>query len=340
MLKIKKGKEMHTDLELKQKQSLPLWAKVRMTQKRIKEWIDINEGENVYVSFSGGKDSTVLLDIVRKMGYDDIPAVFVNTGLEYPSVKKFAQSKENVITIKPTKTFKQVLIEYGYPVISKEVSLYVSQLQRPQTEKNRKTRNLRLYGIRSDGKKVSTGKLPEKWKFLINAPFKISNHCCDVIKKQPFYALKGKPITATMAEESRIRKIVWLRNGCNAFNTKNPISQPMSFWTENDVLEYIYQNRLEIAKPYGDVIKEETKCDKCEYKTTKAERTGCVFCMFGIMKDKDRFERLRQEEPKLYEYVMNGGQYVDGKWQPNKEGLGYWHVIEWLNENGNLGIRI
>lgn len=334
----------HTDWELKQKQALPLPIKIKMTERRIREWLDENEGEYVYLSFSGGKDSTVLYDIIQNMGIN-IPAVFVNTGLEYPSIKEFAESKENVKTIKPKKSFKQVLCEYGYPIISKEVSLYVHQLQMPPTKDNEKTRNLRLYGIRSDGVKVNIGKLPERWKFLIDAPFKISNQCCDIMKKQPFHAEKGKPITATMADESRARKIVWLRHGCNAFNTKNPISQPMAFWTEQDVLKYIYENGIDIAKPYGEVVKDkdqiEMDCCKCEkYKTTKANRTGCVFCMFGIMKDKKRFCRLKDEEPKLYDYVIRGGQFVDGIWQPSKEGLGYGYVIKWLNENGNLGIQL
>lgn len=63
-------------------QALPLDVKIEKTKRRIKEWYDYWDGQ-VYVSFSGGKDSTVLLDLVRNVcGYTDVPAVFVDTGLE------------------------------------------------------------------------------------------------------------------------------------------------------------------------------------------------------------------------------------------------------------------
>ena len=107
--------------ELRQMQSLPLEAKIQMTRQRIRTWVDEFGEDGVYVSFSGGKDSTVLLDIVRK-DYPDIEAVFVNTGLEYPSVRRFALSKENVTEVRPTMNFRDVIIKYGYPIISKEVS--------------------------------------------------------------------------------------------------------------------------------------------------------------------------------------------------------------------------
>ena len=111
----------HELWELKQMQSLPLEAKIQMTRTRIRGWIDEFGEDGVYVSFSGGKDSTVLLDIVRK-DYPNIKAVFVNTGLEYPSVRLFAESKENVTVLRPTMNFRDVIIKYGYPVISKEIA--------------------------------------------------------------------------------------------------------------------------------------------------------------------------------------------------------------------------
>jgi 3'-phosphoadenosine 5'-phosphosulfate sulfotransferase (PAPS reductase)/FAD synthetase len=102
-------------------QSMPLNIKVRMTQNRIRGWVDEYGEDGVYVSFSGGKDSTVLLDIVRKM-YPGIVAVFVDTGLEYPEIRDFVKTFDNVEWLKPKKTFRQVIEEYGYPFISKEVS--------------------------------------------------------------------------------------------------------------------------------------------------------------------------------------------------------------------------
>lgn len=111
----------HTIDDLYQMQSLPLSAKIRMTEYRIKQWVDRFGEDGVYVSFSGGKDSTVLLDIARKI-FPDIKAVFVDTGLEYPEIRQFVKGFDNVDWVRPKMTFKQVIEKYGYPFISKEVS--------------------------------------------------------------------------------------------------------------------------------------------------------------------------------------------------------------------------
>lgn len=116
---------LHTIQELKMRQRLPLDIKVRMTQQRIREWINEFGVDGVYVSFSGGKDSTVLLHLVREL-YPDVPAVFVDTGLEYPEIREFVKTFDNVEWLKPKMNFKQVIQKYGYPFISKEVSECVS----------------------------------------------------------------------------------------------------------------------------------------------------------------------------------------------------------------------
>lgn len=109
-----------TRQHLIQLQSLPLEQKVILTRARLRDWYTYCKG-NVYVSFSGGKDSTVLLDIARQM-YPHIPAVFVDTGLEYPEIRDFVRTFDNVIWLKPSKQFRQILMTEGYPVVSKEVS--------------------------------------------------------------------------------------------------------------------------------------------------------------------------------------------------------------------------
>lgn len=117
----------HTKEELIAWQKVPLDVKIQLTKTRIMEWVKVFGTDGVYVSFSGGKDSTVLLDIVRnEMGMSEIPAVFVDTGLEYPEIREFVKSFENVEIIKPKMNFKQVIQKYGYPFISKEVSECVS----------------------------------------------------------------------------------------------------------------------------------------------------------------------------------------------------------------------
>ena len=102
-------------------QVAPLSVKIAPTKDRIREWVDEYGEDGVYVGFSGGKDSTVLLTIAREM-YPDIKAVFVDTGLEYPEVREFVKTWSNVDWLKPKLNFKQVIEKYGYPFISKEVS--------------------------------------------------------------------------------------------------------------------------------------------------------------------------------------------------------------------------
>lgn len=111
----------HELWELKQWQSLPLSIKIRMTQERIRSWVNEFGEDGVYVSFSGGKDSTVLLHIVRSM-YPNVKAVFVDTGLEYPEIRDFVKTFDNVEWLKPKMNFRQVIEKYDYPFISKEVS--------------------------------------------------------------------------------------------------------------------------------------------------------------------------------------------------------------------------
>ena len=119
----------HTMNDLYQMQSLPLEAKIQMTKRRIQEWVDEYGEDGVYVSFSGGKDSTVLLDIARSI-YPDIKAVFIDTGLEYPEIRQFVKTFGNVDIIRPQMTFKEVIEKYGYPFFSKEISECIADSRR------------------------------------------------------------------------------------------------------------------------------------------------------------------------------------------------------------------
>ena len=115
----------------------------------------------------------------------------------------------------------------------------------------------------------------------------------------------------------------------------------MSFWTEQDVLEYIKAEGIAIAPVYGDIVTvdgdgfeyAQTLLSECKYKTTGCSRTGCIFCGFGAHLDKgeSRFQRLKRTHPKQYDYCMGGGAYdTDGLWKPTKEGLGMAHCIDEL----------
>lgn len=111
----------HEIWELQSMQAAPLSTKVALTKQRIREWVDEYGEDGVYVSFSGGKDSTVLLHIAREI-YPDIKAVFSDTGLEFPETREFVKQFDNVDWVKPKMSFVEVIKKYGYPMISKEVS--------------------------------------------------------------------------------------------------------------------------------------------------------------------------------------------------------------------------
>ena len=314
-------------------QALPLEVKVRMTESRIREWVHEYGTSGVYVSFSGGKDSTVLLHIVRNL-YPDVEAVFVNTGLEYPEIQQFVKTFDNVTILRPKMRFDEVIKIYGYPMISKEVSECVGQ-GRIALERNDGTYIYRLKRLNGDAKQPGGYLDMSKWKPLLDVDFRLSANCCGVMKKSPLKAHEKKtgkhPITAQMATESILRTQKWLQYGCNGFDMKHPKSNPMSFWTEQDVLQYIKRNGIPIASVYGDIVSK----DDGKLYTTGCNRTGCVFCAFGchLEKEPSRFQRLKQTHPRQYEYCIGGGGYdEDGIWKPNNDGLGMRHVFDELNK--------
>lgn len=291
----------HTLERLKQLQALPLERKVGFTIARLTEFYHHFDGK-VYVSFSGGKDSTVLLYIARKL-FPDIKAVFVDTGLEYPEIREFVKTWDNVDWIRPKKSFLQVIKEYGYPVISKEISQDVWESRKGMAS------GLKSLGI-IESKKDKHYVFP-KYAYLVKeAPFEMSHMCCKIMKKNPAqqYERKNKvyPIIANMAEESLLRRQSWIRFGCNAFDSKRPKSNPMSFWTEQDVLRYIQVMNIPIASVYGK-IKTIYKDGQQILVTTGEKRTGCMFCMFGVHLEKcpNKFQRMYHTHPKQWNYCIN-----------------------------------
>ena len=144
---------------------MPLLAKEMLTMARIHEW-QYYSGfgiETGVVSFSGGKDSTVLLHMCRKL-YPNIPAVFSNTGLEYPEIQSFVKKHDNVTIVRPKMQFSEVISTYGYPLIGKEVAeaIYYARRIRPSTERERETQN--EHHIQTSGatnrRTVLMGKMP------------------------------------------------------------------------------------------------------------------------------------------------------------------------------------
>lgn len=301
----------YSNEDLKIMQSWSLERKIQVTQTRIIEWC-IKNNNQVYVSFSGGKDSTVLLDLTRRIN-PEIPAVFIDTGLEYPEIRDFVKTIDNVEWLKPEMNFRKVIETYGYPLISKEVSQKIYEArQKPDGVVAGRFDPNSPHNLKY-GKRFSM----EKWSWLKDSEIPISDRCCKVMKKAPAKkyekATGRKPIVGTMACESALRKTQWLKQGCNAFDVKRPISTPMAFWTEQDVLEYIVRYEIPYSAAYGEIKQDEAG----KYYTTLCDRTGCVFCGYGchLEKEPNRFQKLKTTHPKLYEYCMkpwdSGGLGMD-----------------------------
>lgn len=371
---------VHTMSDLYQMQSLSLEAKIRMTDYRIDKYIEVYGEEGTYIAFSGGKDSRVLLHRIRSR-YPSIPAVYSNTGMEYPQIVKFVNQFENVEIVYPKMTFKQIVDEYGYPLITKEVSNkiegarnyiekikilkntteiesvrqdidtllymienysnnkellkhYIDKIDAVIPEKKKGSYKLRQsLGLNLDKKgNPSAYNVPKRYRFLLNSPYKISAKCCDILKKEPAKEYEEKTgrkkFIGTMADEGELRKKSWLMYGCNVYEGEIK-SAPLSFWTTNDILEYIVKYDLDIPSVYGDIVEEKDETGKSIYRTTKCQRTGCMYCGFGChLKNDKRFELLSEELPKTYEFIMR-----------KENGINYSEVIDYINTNSKLKIN-
>lgn len=278
-------------------QSLPLDIKIAKSKLRIEEWYRYFGGQ-VYISFSGGKDSLVLLHLVRSI-YPDVVAVYSDTGLEFPEIRDFVKKTENVIWLKPKMNFREVIKTYGYPVISKEIALTI--------EYGRKGSKWAIAKLNGEYTIFGNHK---KYKFLLDAPFKISDKCCLMMKKKPFKDFEKetdlKPLIGTMASEGGQRESAYKKTGCNSFS--NGKSMPLGFWTEEDIWEYLKLYNIPYSKIYD----------------LGYRRTGCMFCMFGahLEKGENRFQRMQRTHPKQYEYCMKDES--DG-------GLGMRKILDYIN---------
>lgn len=288
--------------ELKRLQNLSLEDKIVLTKKYVTKYYE-HTNEKIYVSFSGGKDSTVLLRIVREL-YPETIGVFSDTGLEYPEIKMFVKTFDNIVTVKPKMKFNDVVEKYGYPVVSKKVARAIEDLKNP-TDKNVNIRNLHLTGYTRNGTYAPSYKLSKKWRYLIDSDFKISAKCCDKLKKEPLNTFEKNSglnrIIGTMATESSYRTMSALKNEINNYGKKN-ICSPFTFWTEQDILNYILKYNIEFCSVYGE-IKENSNG---ELYTTQESRTGCMFCMFGahLEPTPNRFQRMKVSHPNQYKYCI------------------------------------
>lgn len=284
--------------ELKQRQSWTFDQKLDHAVATVENFFSRLDGR-CFVSFSGGKDSTVLLDLVRRFVDKNCPAVFCNTGAEYPDVVKFVHSFENVKIIKPATTFKEVIEQRGFPLISKETARYIRQARHTKSEK---LRELRLHQNPKDGKRF--GYIPKKWQFLVQKKFDVSEECCEALKKRPFRKFcketKLRPLIATTVDESRLRMEAYIRRGgCSTFAENKEASYPLSIFSESDIWQYIRKFDLRL----------------CDLYSKGFVRTGCMACGFGAHINKDRFFLLNRTCPRVAKKILNyenhGTKYKD-----------------------------
>lgn len=273
--------------------SMNLESKIVQTKFLIRQTVAEFGLEKVYISYSGGKDSTVLSHIAKSM-YPSILHLFANTTNEYPeTIEHIRWEREhnstNIITVLPidskgeTWTFKKVVECYGYPMFSKRVSNAIRTYQHALTAR---TKANSLSYIERNFKKY------EAYKDL-----PISDKCCEKLKKEP---LKRKAkelglecaLLGILASESYQREKDWLEYGCNVFHErKDNQSRPLSFWTDEDILEYIARYNVKIPKLYD----------------LGYTRNGCMYCGFGVHlepKGQNRYQRLKETHPVQYSYFI------------------------------------
>jgi len=254
----------------------------------------------VYISYSGGKDSTVLSHIAKSL-YPDILHIFANTTNEYPETIEHIrwekeENKTNIITVIPKDahgeiwTFKKVVDFYGYPMFSKRVSNAIRTYHHALSTRTKT--NAQDYINRNFKKYDKFKELP------------ISDKCCDKLKKEPLRR-KAKElglecaILGILASESYQREKDWLEYGCNVFHErKDNQSRPLSFWTDADILEYIEKYNVRIPKLYD----------------MGYARNGCMYCGFGVQLEpptNNRYQKLKETHPVQYDYfVKNFGDLM------------------------------
>ena len=295
---------------------------------------------NAYVAV-GGLDSIVLYLFLRSIGID-IPAISVSS-LENASVQRVHRTL-GVQALPPAKKSDgkcwskyDVIKEFGYPVLSKEIAGKINLLQNP-TEANKTVRHAIITGETGEYggfQKNSRMKMSNRWlrKFggadpegaslgYEKAPFRVSDKCCYYLKEKPCndYAKESGrfPYMGLMASEGGRRQKALMLHGCNYISPGTKRSCPFAIFNRDDLLHLAkemdewYQEhwrefpgaKLETIIPtiYGQII----SLPDGTLDTTGAKRTGCDICMFGIHLERrpHRFDRLRIENPKAWQFWM------------------------------------
>lgn len=318
------------------KQQLPYEFKVRYAEVRAREFATEcdKRGLNYHVSV-GGLDSITLYLFLQSIGIR-APGISVSH-LEDVSIQRI-HKQLGIERLPPLKrpdgtpwTKTAVIQQFGFPVLSKETASKIELLQNP-TEKNATVRHAIITGetgAYGGNRKGTRMKLSQKWLNLFggleneaegvnyqSAPFKVSSKCCYYLKEKPCddWARKHNsvPFLGLMASEHGRREKSLMINGCNYFGASTTRSAPFAIFDRQDILQLALDLQTPVPEIYGEIVRDADGV----LRTTKAQRTGCSMCGFGIHLEKrpHRFDRLRESNPKEWEfwmYEMGWGAVLD-----------------------------
>lgn len=300
-------------------QNLPYEVKVKRAEQRAIEFQNEMDkrGFNCHVSV-GGLDSITLFLFLKSIGIN-VPGISVSN-VEDKSIQKI-HKQLGIENIKSYKTKVEVLNEVGFPVISKKMAGRIELLQNP-TEKNKTVRNAIITGTCGElghFAKNSSMKLPQKWLQLFagmaneeygtnyqEAPFKVSNKCCYYLKEKPCddWAKEHSsfPYLGMMASEGGQREEALMEHGCNYYGKTVMRSAPFAPFLRQDILQLALDLNVPVPEIYGEIARHPNGT----LYTTRAQRTGCSMCGFGIHMEQrpHRFDRLREDNLKEWEFYM------------------------------------
>lgn len=322
----------------------PYESKIETAKIRIKEfliWCEQQKYNEVLISFSGGKDSTVLLDLVLKVHKKMESKIYLVPSyaieITFPETIKFIKDTiENYredypylkqpLLVPPKMSWSKILKTKGFPIFSKQVSVMINRLKNANTNNNL---TKWAFGITESARfKLSKNRLfllDEDLTYYLDengnkVQYDFSEKCCDYVKGGLKHDYRPS-FVGTMADESLLRKKSWIDNGCNVFNNKHPISRPLSLWNFNDVWKYIKENDLDINQVYG-YDKQTHNIDNLRF-----NRLGCSACPFGSTFEEVIHRRFSKEDllstdkrhwnrfEKLYEYnnILYKSQVIQTK---------------------------
>ena len=323
--------------------AMPYEAKVALAENRILEWHDTcwANDKDYHVSV-GGLDSITLLALVRKVLGPDTIGVSISQ-LEDKSVQR-VHEEMGVVRINPMKTKVRVLKELGFPVVSKAKANKIHYLLDKDADKQTfihaiMTGDMGAQGHFQHSEKI---KLPDKWIELFGGNyaymrpdlncktpnFKVSSECCYWLKELPAdkWAKEHNswPFLGLMQSEGGQREMGLLKNGCNYVGKSTARSCPFNYFTRQDLLQLALDLSVHVPEIYGEIVREPDGT----LRTTKAQRTGCSMCGFGIHMEKrpHRFDRLREQNPKEWHFWM----YECVTDDETGEKYGWGRVLDWI----------